>query len=184
MTVKIVNMVVTADLKTDLNLEELTETLATAGKVYYEPERFPGLVFKTKSKISMLLFRTGKIVIAGARNLEEIKNAVKMLVRTLRTRIGNIPDSIQVQIQNIVATGELNRQVDLEGLSRILPNVLYEPEQFPGLIYRPDFGKPVILIFSTGKVVLVGGRTEEDIAKAFEELKRIVEENTFESVEA
>ena len=69
--VKIVNIVVTSDLKSTLNLEKISTKLA---HTEYNPEQFPGLVFKIKEpRSSALLFTSGKIVCTGTRSLEKEK---------------------------------------------------------------------------------------------------------------
>ena len=65
-------------------------------------------------------------------------------------------------IQNIVATIDVENQIDLKNLSSILPRIIYEPDQFPGAIFRTSQG-PVCLIFSTGKVVIAGSKSEEEM---------------------
>ena len=88
----------------------------------------------------------------------------------------------KIVIVNIVATaslkGELNLSEVAVGLG--LENVEYEPEQFPGLVYRMDEPRVVILIFSTGKIVCTGGKKVEDIPKAVEQLsERLILEGLF-----
>ena len=172
--IRIVNIVATTSFETDLDLETLEKVLSQLGDVIYDPERFPGLVLRTDKGISILIFRTGKAVIAGAKSFEEIKDIIKELVKTLKSAGISLPSIRYVYIQNIVATGDLGTNVNLEMLSRRLRNAFYEPEQFPGLICRLGLGKPVMLVFSTGKVVIVGSKNVNEIQESFEELKKIV----------
>jgi len=174
MGVEIVNMVATVFLNTEINIESLKNALETFGRTIYDPDRFPGLIVKTGKGISLLVFRTGKIVIAGAKSVDEVKRVIKEFLNHVKGKLGKIPSSVEVQIQNIVATANLGKHVNLEELAQKIPNVLYEPEQFPGAIVRVGLSKPVVLVFSTGKVVLVGGRDEEDIVKTYEKLKEII----------
>lgn len=173
MSLKIVNIVATVFFNTELDLMRVREAIAMLGKTDYNPDVFPGLVVRTDRGLSMLIFRTGKAVIAGAKNIEEIKALVRDFARAIGIAGLELPDTIRIQVQNIVATGNLDSEVNLEVLSKKLKNALYEPEQFPGLIYRPGLG-PVALIFSTGKVVLVGNKDEKEMQEVFEELRRTV----------
>ncbi len=79
-------------------------------------------------------------------------------------------------IQNIVASINLGGRVHLEEAARSLPRSMYEPEQFPGLIHRMPDPKTVILIFSTGKLVCTGGKTEKDVYRSVNNLHSMLEE--------
>lgn len=69
-------------------------------------------------------------------------------------------------MQNIVASGNLHAEVDIERSALMLENSMYEPEQFPGLIYRMDDPKVVLLIFSSGKIVCTGAKKEQQVRDA------------------
>jgi len=174
MTLEVVNVVAVVNLGVGLDLEALEASLGALGQTTYVPERFPGLVLKTKDGVSMLVFRSGKVVVAGARNFEHLKKVVSEFVSHIKDRVASLPRTVVVQIQNIVISGDLGRIVNLELFSRKVPNAFYEPEQFPGTIYRPGIGKPVALIFSSGRVVLVGCKDEKEAVEVFEELRRLI----------
>ena len=176
MAYEIVNLVCTADIATNINLHEAKEALSMIGEVKYDPTRFPGLILKLNG-VSVLVFRTGRLVIAGARSIDKVKDIVKRVVSALRDYLPEYPSTVKVRIQNMVAKMDLGVRVDLEEIARSTPNVFYEPEQFPGLIYRPPIGKPVLLVFSTGRVVIVGARSVEDIDRAYHEAKKLVKSN-------
>ena len=75
----------------------------------------------------------------------------------------------------MVASANLHGKVDIEAMSDVLENVMYEPEQFPGLIYRMVDPRVVFLIFVTGKIVIVGAKREEEIHEAVGKLHEILE---------
>ena len=77
---------------------------------------------------------------------------------------------------NIVASADLLGRIELEDCAYSLDRNMYEPEQFPGLIYRMDDPKVVILIFSSGKLVCTGATKEEDVYKAVAKLHKELEE--------
>lgn len=79
-----------------------------------------------------------------------------------------------VNIENVVASADLNCKVDLEDLALILKRTVYEPDQFPGLIYSMEDPKIVMLIFSSGKLICTGAKSEKDLIKAVEKLKGII----------
>ncbi|ADY01874.1 MAG: TATA-box-binding protein [Vulcanisaeta sp.] len=163
-TYRIENIVATVNLGIDLDLDKLAERLPAAE---YNPEQFPGLILRLqRPKISALIFRTGKMVCTGAKSENELKRAVKELVRLLNEHGADVPLTPEIQVQNIVASGNLHAEVDIEKSALMLENSMYEPEQFPGLIYRMDDPKVVLLIFSSGKIVCTGAKKEQQVRDA------------------
>ena len=163
-TYRIENIVATVNLGIDLDLDKLAERLPAAE---YNPEQFPGLILRLqRPKISALIFRTGKMVCTGAKSENELKRAVKELVRLLNEHGADVPLTPEIQVQNIVASGNLHAEVDIEKSALMLENSMYEPEQFPGLIYRMDEPKVVLLIFSSGKIVCTGAKKEQQVRDA------------------
>jgi transcription initiation factor TFIID TATA-box-binding protein len=143
--------------------------------------RFPGLVFKLKKpKTTMLIFRTGKMVCTGGKGEDEARRAIMKAVRELKNGGINVARKPEIQITNIVASASLNGVIDLDKLyssEGTGGNILFEPEQFPALIYRWDSPKVIFLVFSTGKIVCVGAKKEKDIYEAIENLRRKLEES-------
>ena len=143
--------------------------------------RFPGLIFKLKKpKITLLIFRTGKMVCTGGKGENEARRAILRAARKLRKEGINVTRKPEIQITNIVASATLNGVIDLDRLyssEGMGGNILFEPEQFPALIYRWESPKVIFLVFSTGKIVCVGARKEKDIYEAIEKLQRKLEES-------
>jgi transcription initiation factor TFIID TATA-box-binding protein len=81
-----------------------------------------------------------------------------------------------LKVVNIVASAGLGGKIDLEQAVSKLVKTMYEPEQFPGLIYRMDEPKVVILLFASGNLVCTGARREQDVYDAVHKLHRILEE--------
>ncbi|RLE82934.1 MAG: TATA-box-binding protein [Thermoprotei archaeon] len=164
---KIENVVasVTFDRSIDLNLiaEKVPYT-------EYDPDQFPGLVLRiSKPKTALLIFSTGKMVCTGAKSEVEVYKAIDKVVKLLGKYGINLGEP-KITIQNIVASGTLNGIVDLERAALLLENTMYEPEQFPGLIYRMDDPRVVILVFSSGKCVCTGAKKEKDVEAAINKL--------------
>ena len=166
--VEIQNVVATGNLGQKLDLHSVLEVSAGAE---YNPQRFPGLVYKLKKpKTSSLLFTSGRIICLGAKSERSAKSAIRRVVNELRTHGIVIIGNPEVRIENIVATGDLKTTLDLEVVAECLTKTIYEPEQFPALIYRMDEPKAVFLIFASGKLVITGARTEVEVRLAANKL--------------
>ena len=172
------NVVASARLKHEIDLDTIVKAFP---HVEYVPEIFPGLVFKLKRpKGCILIFKNGKMVCTGAKSRREALRAVRKVVRELK-KAGIIIRSsrVEVEIHNVVATVELGEvSIDLIGTAyKLGRGAIYEPDQFPGLIYRMEDPKVTFLIFSSGKLVCVGSKNEEDIYRAVDKLQKLLEEN-------
>ncbi|MDH5266725.1 MAG: TATA box-binding protein [Candidatus Bathyarchaeota archaeon] len=107
----------------------------------------------------------------------EARKAILTVVRKLRKEGINVRKP-EIQITNVVASAILNGIIDLDRLySKMDGKIIFEPEQFPGAIYRMESPSVVFLIFSNGKIVCVGAKKEEDICEAIENLRQKLEEN-------
>jgi len=175
MKYKIVNMVAFVDLKQTLDPYALA---AAIKEVEYEPEQFPGAVLKLKEpKVSMLLFKNGKIIVSGVRQEKDIPIAVKKalkLAKEVQPEI-KIRKKIDYTIVNMVASTTLNRKLDLFELALNLDNIEYEPEQFPGAVMKITEPKASLLIFLNGQVICAGLKNEKDMNKALNKSKRLIE---------
>lgn len=140
--------------------------------------KFPGLVFRLeRPKTTTLLFSTGRMVCVGARSEKGARSAVKKVVRKLKNEGIIILGEPRITIQNVVASADVGGDVDIEKASEALDNILYEPDQFPGAIYRMDDPRVVILIFHTGKLVITGAKREEEVHKAVDRIRLILMKN-------
>ncbi|KYK35683.1 MAG: TATA-box-binding protein [Theionarchaea archaeon DG-70] len=168
--IKIENIVASASLGIRIPLEKIVEHLEGTE---YEPEQFPGLVYRLKDpKAAALIFSSGKIVCTGARSITDVKKVVKKVVDMVRTAKLGDPKSQSIQIENIVASAKLEANLNLDKIAFELENSEYEPEQFPGLVYRMKTPKVAFLLFSSGKVVCTGVRKVEDIEFAVKTLSK------------
>ncbi len=172
--ISIVNVVVSASIDQLLDLKDITKKFPD---VEWNPDQFPGAVFRLKNpKTATLLFRTGKMVCTGAKSEELARKAVKTVVQKLRKGGIKIKKDATVTVQNIVASINLGGRVELEETARRLPRSMYEPEQFPGLIHRMLDPKTVILIFTSGKLVCTGAKTEKDVFRSVNNIHSTLEE--------
>ena len=216
----VVNVVASTRVAEELDLPDIAIQL----NCEYEPEQFPGVVYRVKDpKLAILMFRSGRAVCTGGKNQNNIEVGIEMMTRDLRAagiETWDLKD-VEIEVQNMVATyslfypedyagvarmddnntrvidtsdgiraatdeevkeedsrirgireGEplaaLPRKLNLNNLTFHLPfdKVEYEPEQFPGLIYRLDYPKVVCLIFGSGKMVITGARAKDEILEA------------------
>ncbi len=173
--VQIQNVVAVASLDQTIDLLSIMKGFTN---VEYRPKKFPGLVYRMKSpKTSTLIFSTGKMVCTGAKSEKLAKSAVRKVVRELKKKGIITLGKPRITIVNMVASADIHGKVDLEKVSMALDNIMYEPEQFPGAVYRMDEPKVVILIFSSGRLVITGAKLEKQVHEAVEKIKSILVEN-------
>jgi transcription initiation factor TFIID TATA-box-binding protein len=172
--IKIQNVVASATLNQKVDLNAVVKSFPG---VEYRPEQFPGLVFRLKRpKTATLIFNSGKMVCTGAKSEKESRRAVMTVVKELKKGGIIIISKPELKIQNIVASASLGGRIDLEQAVSTLGKTMYEPEQFPGLIYRMGEPKVVILIFASGNLVCTGAKKEQDVYDAVHKLHGILEE--------
>ena len=216
----VVNMVASTRVAEELDLPDIAIQL----NCEYEPEEFPGVVYRVVDpKLAILMFRSGRAVCTGGKNQNNIEVGIERMTNDLRAAGIETWDrkDVEIEVQNMVATYSLFYPKDYAGLARMddnntrvidtsdgiraatdeevtdederirgiregeplaaLPRKLnlnnltfhlpfdkveYEPEQFPGLIYRLDYPKVVCLIFGSGKMVITGARAKAEILEA------------------
>ena len=175
---RIVNVVASVITRHGFDLATIVKAFS---HVEYRPEVFPGLCFRLKKpKTGILIFHSGRMVCTGATSIRQSKRAVRKVLRELKAKGIPVRGRPSIEIQNIVASVNLGGSVDIERGVFVLGHpphrIMYEPEQFPGAIYRMHDPKVVILIFNTGKLVVTGAKTEEQVYEAVERLQGRLEE--------
>ena len=173
--IKIQNIVVSTSLEHDIPLIKLAEVLPNTE---YNPEQFPGLVMRIKTpKTSALIFSSGKVVCTGAKSIGKVKESIGKIIENLKKIRIKIKIKPKINIQNMVASGTINMDLNLNSLAMKLENTEYEPEQFPGLVYKLPGTRATFLLFSNGKIVCTGTRSEtrlrEAVAKLIINLKKL-----------
>ena len=169
---RIENVVASASLTQPLDLIALSKVLNSN----YTPERFPGLIYRDKSfKATLMIFNSGKIICAGAKSENKAKKAILHLINELKSNGVIILNPVKVEVENIVAVSELNIKLNLEMLAEKLKGAIYEPDQFPALIYKIE-NLCIALIFSNGKIIYVGGKKEDFVKKALGKLETLIKE--------
>ena len=106
----------------------------------------------------------------GARSLQKVEESIQRIIESLQ-KIGiKITIKPKITVQNMVASGSIGMALNLNSLAMKLPNTEYEPEQFPGLVYKLIEAKATFLLFSNGKVVCTGTKSEEEAKQALDKL--------------
>jgi len=158
--------VASTSLADELDLQAVATTLERAE---YEPEQFPGVIYRLKEpKTALLLFRSGKVVCTGGKSKRQVDESVRIVSEMIRRGGQKILLHPKIQVQNIVATSDLESEVNLNtvALTLGLDRVEYEPEQFPGLVCRIEEPRVVVLLFGSGKLVCTGARRPSDVSLA------------------
>ena len=174
---KIENVVATVEVEIiDTEKIDLNQIARKHAEVEYNPERFPGLVMRIeKPRATILVFSTGKMVVTGLRKASEAEAVVTKVVKNIK-KAGIKVSNQKIKIQNIVASGDLHTNIDLNMAAIVMEYAMYEPEVFPGLIYRMQDPKTVFLIFSTGRIVCTGAKQKEIVRDAVLKLNQQVRE--------
>jgi len=168
--VEVENIVASTAFADRLDLDLIAQELEGAE---YEPEQFPGLVYRLKEpKTATLLFRSGKANCTGAKTIEDVRRTVDIIKSKLEELGIEVYENPEIVIQNIVAISDLETELNLNDVAMGLglENVEYEPEQFPGLVYRLKEPRVAMLLFGSGKIVCTGARKIEDVSRAVEKL--------------
>jgi len=171
--VSVENVVASATLSQTIDLLSVAKAYPD---IEYRPKQFPGLVFRLKKpKTATLIFHSGKMVCTGAKSEKEAIKAIDNVLKDLKRKGILIISKPTIKIQNIVASASLGGRIDLERSAYSLGRTMYEPEQFPGLIYRMSEPKVVILIFASGKLVCTGAKKEQEVYDAVYRLQETLD---------
>jgi transcription initiation factor TFIID TATA-box-binding protein len=166
MTPTLQNIVATVNLDCRLDLKTIA---LHARNAEYNPKRFAAVIMRLREpKTTALIFASGKMVVTGAKSELDSKLASRKYGRIIQ-KLGFHARFQDFKIQNIVGSVDIKFAIRLEGLASKHHNFSsYEPELFPGLIYRMVKPRIVLLIFVSGKIVLTGAKVREEIYQAFE----------------
>lgn len=156
---------------------DLKQIALHARNAEYNPKRFAAVIMRIREpKSTALIFSSGKMVCTGSKSEEDARNAARKFARILQ-KLGNPVSFKEFKIQNMVGSCDVKFPIRLEGLATSHSMFCsYEPELFPGLIYRMQQPKIVLLIFVSGKVVLTGAKTRMEINTAFENIYPVLQE--------
>jgi transcription initiation factor TFIID TATA-box-binding protein len=177
----VTNLVASTDLGLTLDLYELTTHFKN---IEYEPEQFPGAILKfNEPKATILIFKNGKIVCVGCRTRELIDKAIRKVYNLLKPyasekRKNYDLDKPVYDLTNIVASADLKMNLDLFKVATELPDIEYEPEQFPGAIVKLRDLQVSLLVFKNGKIIIAGAKSLEKIEKAIKQIRKMLQSTT------
>jgi len=156
-SLKIENVVASGTIANSLDLIELSNKVKNCE---LNTKRFPGAVYRiNEPRITSLIFSTGKIVVTDIQNDKALIDGLAGIRKSLNAAGIETLKEPTAAITNMVCSYDLDKYINLNKVVVTLniENIEYEPEQFPGLIYRINDPKIVVLIFSSGKIILTGG---------------------------
>ena len=165
---KIQNIVATTSLEKSVPLTKLARTQPNTE---YNPETFPGLVLRIKEpKSAVLVFSSGNLVCTGTKSISQVRKVINEVIKQLKKVNVHVTIKPKVTVQNIVASGTINLQLNLNYLALAMENTEYEPEQFPGLVYKLENPNATFLLFSNGKLVCTGTKNKQQVEQSMDNL--------------
>ncbi|MDH7510356.1 MAG: TATA-box-binding protein [Methanolinea sp.] len=174
-SLKIENIVASGSIADSIDLAEISSRIENC---MLNRKKFPGAVFRLeKPKVVCLVFSSGKIVLTGLREKEELDEAISRIASAMKDAGVRVLSRPVVAITNIVCSYDAGKVINLNKLVVTLnmENIEYEPEQFPGLVYRLKDPKIVALLFSSGKIILTGGKNLDEIRRGADLLEQTIE---------
>ena len=171
-SLKVQNIVATTSLEKEVSLTKLARTNPNTE---YNPDTFPGLVLRiAEPKSAVLVFSSGNLVCTGTKSVSQVKDVVSQVIQQLKKIGVNVTIKPKIKVQNIVASGAINLDLNLNTLSLELENTEYEPEQFPGLVYKLEDPTATFLLFSNGKLVCTGTKNKAQLDDSIIQLNKNV----------
>lgn len=171
-SLKIENIVASGIIADSIDLIAISEHIE---ECELNTKRFPGAVYRIADpKMASLIFSSGKVVLTGLKNENDLGRGLELLTKSLNNAgvpTHPVPD---VNITNIVCSYDMKKPINLNKvvITLQLENIEYEPEQFPGLVYRIQDPKIVALLFSSGKIILTGGKNLQDVRSGLDVLEQ------------
>ena len=173
-SLKIQNIVATTSLNVPVSLTKLARSQSNTE---YNPETFPGLVLRIKQpKSAVLVFSSGNLVCTGTKSIAQVKLVIQQVIKQLKRINVKVKDKPRINVQNIVASGKIDLMLNLNLLALELENTEYEPEQFPGLVYKLVQPTATFLLFTNGKLVCTGTKNREQLEDSMKQLNKNVRE--------
>jgi len=160
--------VVTCDIKCHPDLAHIA---THARNAEYNPRRFSAVIMRLREpKSTALLFSTGKVCLTGVKNEDDGKTALRKVAKIV-TKLGCPASFADFRVQNLVSSGDCGFPIRLEGIAdEHTTFTSYEPELFPGLIYRMESPRVVFLVFVSGKIVVTGAKSRSMIVEGAQKL--------------
>jgi len=154
----------------------LNKLVAKVGAAQYEPEQFPGIIYRlTDPRAASLIFSSGKIFCTGTKSIEDARKAVSKVVEKVSKAGIKVPRSYDVRIDNIVAATRMDSELNLEEVSFSLDGAEYDPEAFPGVVYRLNEPRATFVLSGSGRILCTGAQSVDEIYEALDMLRHNLE---------
>ncbi|ETW01712.1 hypothetical protein, variant [Aphanomyces invadans] len=171
--ITVANIMATFDLATKIDLKHL---VLNARNVEFNPRKFQGAIMRLREpKSTCIIFSTGKVVVVGMKAVPDLE-IVARKVESIAQKVGFRDAAAQsLSVRNITASAKAPYPIRLEGLlNEHTRFCTYEPELFPALYYRMKEPNLCFVVFVTGKVVVCGAKTIEEIIHGFSNLMPVL----------
>lgn len=174
--VEVVNIAALGTLEIEVDIEQIVED-AELPVANFDPEYNAAFFRFEEDGELIILYTSGKYILRGGDEFDRMYQVNSEFLDFI-ANLGISVDEPTLEVKNVVSVGDLHHEVDLNTLTigLGLEQTEYEPEQFPGLVYRPSDTRCVLLVFASGKVVITGGRSEKEDSQAFKLLQTKLEE--------
>lgn len=165
MSVTIQNVVASFKLKSKINLKKIyleNQNISTFDEAVFN---YNVVIMRIKDpKMTFLIYQSGTVICTGINSIENANKSFDIFKEKTRNTLTEFQLEKKLTIYNIISTYNAKREYELEDVAKLLhdQNVEYEPEQFPGLIYRSINPKGTVLIFQNGKMVISGAKSIDD----------------------
>jgi len=165
------NIICSVEPVDSFDIKSLSEKIPNAE---YNPEEFEGLSIKYLDlKTAAIILSSGKIICTGAKNMEDAEKTITKTIAKLNKAGLSLEEDFVIKIENIVASINLYKDLHLSSIANglMLQNVTYEPEEFPGLIYRINDSCVEVLLFGSGKIVCTGAKSIDEATNAIDKME-------------
>jgi len=169
MEITLHNIVATINLQCPLDLKKI---MLKTRNSEYNPRRFTAVIMRIRDpKVTALIFASGKIVCTGAKSEDDAYRGAHKFHRLIKKIGYSKAKFTDFQLQNVTGSCDVGFPIRLESLAYAHGKFChYEPELFPGLVYRMVTPKVVLLVFVSGKLVITGAKSKDNIQQAFEKI--------------
>ena len=169
--INIDNIVCYIETKEPIDLEFLNENIKNS---VYNHDEFEGISIKYDFlKTAAIVLSNGKIISTGAKDFDDAKKTIYKTIDQINNTGLSIGKDFEINIENVVASTEFNKELHLSSIADalIFQDATYEPENFPGLIYRVKDSCIVVILFGSGKIVCIGAKKIEEAIDVLEKMK-------------
>ncbi|MGC9309988.1 MAG: hypothetical protein ACP5D2_04825, partial [Candidatus Nanoarchaeia archaeon] len=139
-----------------------------------DTDQIKSYIDEKKPKSAVLVFSSGNLVCTGTKSVSQVRQVVDEVIKQLKKINVRVTEKPKITVQNIVASGKIQWDLNLNLLSLELENTEYEPEQFPGLVYKLDDPTATFLLFSNGKLVCTGTKNRAQLKESMTQLNKNV----------